>query len=108
MFKAKDLVRGKCKFNTIEEIQATIKLLKENIEKKADKGIKIIELENRLGNNTKDVVLLIKLPNTIAELQLALKLDSVLNEFNHKIYELRRSKIYACVSNLFIRGKKWA
>ena len=41
-FKAKDLVRGKCKFNTIEEIQATIKLLKENIEKNAEKGIKII------------------------------------------------------------------
>ena len=65
-------------------------------------------MENRLGRNTKDVVMLIKLPNSVAELQLALKQDTVLNEFNHKIYELKRSKIYACVSNLFIRGKKWA
>lgn len=51
--------------------------------------------------------MLIKLPNSLAELQLALKQDTILNEFNHKIYELKRSKIYACVTNLFIQGKKW-
>jgi len=63
-------------------------MLKEYIEKA---GFQIIELKNRLRKGTKDVSLIIKLPKSIAELQLALKLDSVSNEFNHKIFELARS-----------------
>ena len=43
----------------------------------------------------------------ISELQLVLKLDSVSNEFNHKIYELQRSKVYSMIPNLFIHNQKW-
>lgn len=66
------------------------------------------ELKNRLNKNTKDVTLILKLPNSVAELQLALKLDTVSNEFNHKIYELLRSKLYTPISNLCELNSKWS
>lgn len=50
----------------------------------------------------------IKLPNSIAELQLVPKLDSVANEFNHKIYELKRSNLYSLITNLFIHNRRWS
>jgi hypothetical protein len=51
--------------------------------------------------------LIIKLKKSIAELQLALKLDSVTNEFNHKIFELTRSEIHSPIINLFIHSERW-
>jgi hypothetical protein len=36
-----------------------------------------------------------------------MKLDSISNEFNHKIYELKRSKVYSMIPNLFIHNQKW-
>ena len=56
---------------------------------------------------TKDLVLIIKMETVIAELQLVLKLESAANEFNHKIYELQRSKVYSMIPNLFIHNQKW-
>ncbi len=44
----------------------------------------------------------------MAEFQFALKLDSVSNEFNHKIYELKRSKLYSPIVNLFVQNEKWS
>jgi hypothetical protein len=41
------------------------------------------------------------------ELQLAIKLDSVANEFNHKIYELSRSVTHSNIANLYIQNEKW-
>ena len=67
----------------------------------------IIEEKNKLYGKTKDLVLIIKMEAVIAELQLVLKLDSVSNEFNHKIYELQRSKVYSMIPNLFIHSQKW-
>ncbi len=40
-------------------------------------------------------------------MQLVLKLDSVSNEFNHKIYELKRSKLYSPITNLHVHNEKW-
>lgn len=37
------------------------------------------------------IKIIIQLPTLIAELQLVLKLDKLSNEFNHKLYELKRS-----------------
>lgn len=71
------------------------------------KKYQIVEEKDRLNGKTKDLVLIIKMENVIAELQLVLKLDSVSNEFNHKIYELQRSKLYSIIPNLFIHNKKW-
>ncbi len=35
-------------------------------------------------------------------------LDSVSNEFNHKIYELKRSKLHSSIVNLFVQNEKWS
>lgn len=54
------------------------------------------------------MVIIAKFNESIAEFQLALKLNSVSNEFNHKIYELKRSSLYSPITNLFILNKKWS
>ena len=64
-------------------------------------------MKNKLYGKTKDLVPIINLEKVVAELQLVLKLDSVSNEFNHKIYELQRSKLYSMVPNLLIHNEKW-
>lgn len=63
-----------------------------------------MNLENRISMHTKDVNIHIKMKNSIAELQLTLKQDRVVNEFNHKIYELMRSKIYTFLTSLFVQN----
>jgi hypothetical protein len=73
----------------------------------SDGKYQIIEEKNQLYGKTKDLVLIIKLENVVSELQLALKLNSVSNEFKHKIYELQRSKVYTMIPNLFIHNQKW-
>ncbi len=59
----KDLLRGKCTFDTIEDIIETGDLLIEQIK---EKGHSVIEIKDKLCKNTKDAVLIIKLPNSIA------------------------------------------
>ena len=73
----------------------------------SDGKYQIIEEKNQLYGKTKDLVLIIKLENVVSELQLVLKLNSVSNEFKHKIYELQRSKVYSMIPNLFIHNQKW-
>jgi hypothetical protein len=109
-FSAKDLLRGKCTFDTIEDIYKTAMHLLEKISEAKNNGLEIdlIELKDRLSKNTKDLVTIIKFGESIAEFQFALKLDSVSNEFNHKIYELKRSKLYSPIVNLFVQNEKWS
>lgn len=101
----KDLLRGKCTFTEIEDIYSTVDKLETRVKQC---GHKFIEIKNRLHSHTKDMVLIIKLPHSIAELQLVLKLDSVSNEFNHKLYELLRSKIYTPIVNLVLHNQRWS
>jgi hypothetical protein len=109
-FSAKDLLRGKCTFDTVEDIYKTAKQLLEKIAqaKKNGESIDLIELKDRLAKNTKDLVTIIKFGESVAEFQFALKLDSVSNEFNHKIYELKRSKLHSPIVNLFVQNEKWS
>jgi hypothetical protein len=109
-FSAKDLLRGKCTFDTVEDIYKTSMQLLEKIAqaKKDGKQIDLIELKDRLAKNTKDLVTIIKFGESVAEFQFALKLDSVSNEFNHKIYELKRSKLHSPIVNLFVQNEKWS
>jgi len=65
-----------------------------------------LELKNELLK--KNVVkLIIQLPNSIAELQLVVKLNKTSNEFNHKIYELIRSIRFSPLTSLYIHNEKW-
>ena len=99
-------MRGKSTFEKVEDILEARKSIIYKIEESKEK-IQIIEEKNKLYGKTKDLVLIIKLETVISELQLVLKLDSVSNEFNHKIYELQRSKVYSMIPNLFIHNQKW-
>jgi hypothetical protein len=51
----------------------------------------VIKLDNRLNKPTSDLTIKILFGNTIAELQMAINLNAAENEFNHKIYELKRT-----------------
>jgi hypothetical protein len=52
----------------------------------------LVQYDDRLVKKTRDFQLNFLINGTISELQLALKLDKSANEFNHKLYELERSK----------------
>ena len=106
LFKAKDLLRGKSTFEKVEDILETRQKIIKKIQESDGKS-QIIEEKNKLYGKTKDLVLITKLETVMSELQLVLKLDSVSNEFNHKIYELKRSKVYSMIPNLFIHNQKW-
>ena len=99
-------MRGKSTFEKVKDILEARKSIIYKIEESKEK-IQIIEEKNKLYGKTKDLVLIIKLETVISELQLVFKLDSVSNEFNHKIYELQRSKVYSMIPNLFIHNQKW-
>jgi hypothetical protein len=106
LFKAKDLLRGKSTFERVEDIlEARQKIIKKTQE--SNGKYEIIEEKNKLFGKTKHLILITKLGTVISELQLVLKLDSVSNEFNHKIYELQRSKVYSMLLNLFVHNQKW-
>lgn len=66
------------------------------------KDLKLIKLDNRLKKTTSDLVLKILFGNTIAELQLAINLTASEYEFEHGLYELKRSKFYTPLTKLFI------
>jgi hypothetical protein len=76
VFDSKDLVRGKCTFSSVEDVIETVKALNAHIVKS---GYLILEVKDRLKKHTNDAVLIIKLPHSIAELQLVVKLDSLAN-----------------------------
>jgi len=57
-------------------------------------------VKNRLGKKTADLVFKILINGTVSEFQLAYEFNVVANEFNHKIYELERSKFFTCLSTL--------
>lgn len=76
VFDSKDLVRGKCTFSSVEDVIETVNALNVHIVKS---GYLILEMKDRLKKHTKDAVLIIKLPHSIAELQLVVKLDSLSN-----------------------------
>jgi hypothetical protein len=44
-----------------------------------DKNLSLLDFKNRLSGKTKDVALIINLPNSKAELQLALHCDTTAN-----------------------------
>jgi hypothetical protein len=106
IFKAKDLLRGKSTFESVDEIIEARQKIVKKIEE-SNGRYQIIEEKNKLYGKTRDLVLITKLESVISELQLVMKLDSVSNEFNHKIYELIRSKVYPMIPNLFIHNQKW-
>ena len=93
VFSLTDMLRGKCLFESVDEINECVSELKEQIEKK---GYQLVEIDNRLTGktNTSDIVLKIRIGETITELQLVIRFNEIQNSFSHKIYEIMRSQFY--------------
>jgi hypothetical protein len=70
------------------------------LEKSENNGIEIIEIDNRLRKGTSDLVLKILFGKVVAELQLVINLNAAEYQFNHKIYELLRSKFFSPLAQL--------
>lgn len=66
-------------------------------------------MKNRLSKNTCDFVVIMKLPKgTISEYQICYNINSVENEFNHKLYELNRTTLFTPITNLYLNHNKWS
>jgi hypothetical protein len=101
-FKVDDMLRGKCLFADISNINQCCADILEALKKQENQDLKVIKLDNRLNKPTSDLVLKILFGNTIAELQMAINLSAAENEFNHKIYELKRTKFFTPLTQLSI------
>ena len=92
-----DFMRGKCMFRSIDDIEFTAQKI---INGCKIVGYKIVEIDNRFQKNTKDLVFKILMNETVGELQLCLEFDSKMNEFNHGLYEIKRSPggiVFGCL-----------
>ncbi len=105
-FSVGDLLRGKAMFKSRADIVKTVKEIEERIEKWSDQKCCILQTEDRLQMPTKDFKMLLLIGDTIAELQLAKETNKQANEFNHKIYELKRSQSYTPLLNLWIINER--
>jgi hypothetical protein len=88
-FKVSDMLRAKCMFIDVDKINACCSEIISAVEK--DSNLKLIEVDNRLRMGTSDITLKILFGNVISEIQLAINMRVSDYEFNHKIYELKRS-----------------
>jgi hypothetical protein len=101
-FMVSDLLRGKCVFTSVERINKCCQDIKNEISNRKDEGLRLIEIDNRLGKSNSDLVMKILFGNTIAELQLVKDLNTAQYEFSHKLYELQRSKFFTPLTQLYI------
>jgi hypothetical protein len=72
------------------------------VESKADEGLRLFEVDNRLKKDTSDLVIKIIIGNVVAEFQLVKEANIADYDFNHKIYELKRSKFFTPLTQLMI------
>jgi hypothetical protein len=80
------MLRGKCLFSEVSEINECCSDIQDVFNREENKDLKIIKIENRLRKNTSDLSMKMVFGNVIAELQLAIDLNTVEYEFNHKLY----------------------
>lgn len=113
-FEISDMVRGKCVFFEIPDIIETVYRIKKFVQK--NKRYKISEIENRFKPKDKDktpisdVTLKIVIDDMIiAELQLALYVNASAYTFIHKIYQLKRTRVFSkikIVNNYYKESKQ--
>jgi hypothetical protein len=77
-FKVSDMLRAKCMFKNVGDINYTAGEIKKGIE---DKKLTLVEIDNRLRGktNTSDLVFKILVGETITELQLPIEFNVIQN-----------------------------
>ncbi len=78
-FKVGDMLRGKCLFADISNINQCCTEILEVLRKEENQDLKVIKLNNRLNKPTLDLTIEILFGNTIAELQMAINLSAAEN-----------------------------
>ena len=68
-------------------------------------NLEIIEVRNRINRKTRDVVVKVEVKGMVGEIQLCLEYDRNLNEFNHEIYEIKRSSFGVFFGSVVWFGK---
>lgn len=101
-FKVTDMLRGKCVFSSVTKINKCCADIVKMVESKANEGLKLFEVDNRLKKDTCDLVIKIIFGNVVAEFQLVKEANIADYDFNHKIYELKRSKFFTPLTQLMI------
>lgn len=74
-FKVSDMLRGKCLFASVENINQCCSDIIAIIGNNPFARVKLIEVDNRLRKGTSDLVLKILYGNVIAEMQLVINLN---------------------------------
>lgn len=90
-------------FASIDALNTCCEELKAEIPKR---GYLLLSVRNRLREKSCDVVLHIRMGETIAELQLVLNYKLVQNEFNAKLDHLRRALFYNHITHLKLYNEK--
>lgn len=102
-FGVDDLLRGRCMFASLDALNDCCQELKDEIPKR---GYKLLSLWNRLKDKTCDILLHIRMGETIAELQLVLNYKLAQNEFSAKLDYLRRALFYNHITHLKLYNEK--
>ena len=97
-----DFVRAKAMFKNVADIEYAAKRL---LAQCKETGYRVIEVDNRINKNTKDIVFKIQIHDIVGQVQLALEFDSALNEFNHGLYEIKRSPVGSVFGIILWLGK---
>lgn len=105
-FKVDDMLRAKCLFSGVDKINECCQEILNTLNKQDNKDLKLIKLSNRLKKPTSDINIKILFGNVIAELQLAILLNHAEYEFQHKLYEIRRSKFFTKLTQLSILNEE--
>lgn len=105
-FKVDDMLRGKCLFADVSNINKCCSDVLSALKEEGNKDIEVTELKNRLNWGTSDLVLRIRIGNTVAEFQMAINMSAAEYEFNHLIYELNRTKFFSQLTQLYILNEK--
>lgn len=85
-------------FRSLEDIVKTANRIIDESEKN---GIRITEIDNRLGKETKDLVFKICIDGIVCELQLAMESDGNQYHFSHCLYEIKRSPL-GCIFGSYL------
>lgn len=74
-FDVTDLIRGRCFFRRLAQINNAAEAIIHKIKIKAAQGndVELIQIDNRLKTMTNDIVLKIRIDQTVAEFQLSLR-----------------------------------
>lgn len=104
-FKVSDMLRGKCLFASVENINQCCSDIIEALSNDFSKTVRVVEIDNRLRKGTSDLVLKILYGDVIAEMQLVINLNAADYEFSHKLYELQRCKLFTPLTQLAIANE---